>query len=184
MTLSWRLELEFAGISCEFRVSSGLPLHFEQCHIFFIIWTNRIDIFFLTSAVQCSNIWNQGRWSSGRAGGNTIVDPVETYKKQKNNCQLCLFLFSNNLTSTIITEFTQNHCEVSRRAHNFSKSVWIRCWWTIKLPMILLWNGTCAPLLLFRKGRYLGMWFVHFSRGSTVRCIEWEHWSIKWECWR
>jgi len=48
MTLSWRLELEFAGISCEFRVSSGLPLLFLTVAHIFLIWTNRIDIFFLT----------------------------------------------------------------------------------------------------------------------------------------
>jgi len=50
--------------------------------------------------------------------------------------------------------------------------------------MTLSWKGTSTLLLPFRKGRYLGMWFVHFPRGSTVGCIEWEHWSLKWECWR
>jgi len=40
----------------------------------------------------------QGRRSSGRAGVATkMLRAMETYKKQKNRYQLCLFFFINNV---------------------------------------------------------------------------------------
>jgi len=47
----------------------------------------------------CShNLHIQGRQSSGRAGEAVKqLRAMETYKKQKNRCQLCLFLFINNV---------------------------------------------------------------------------------------
>jgi len=40
----------------------------------------------------------QGRQSSSRAGGAAkMLKAMETYKKQKNRYQLCLFVFINNV---------------------------------------------------------------------------------------
>jgi len=40
----------------------------------------------------------QGRRSSGKAGGAVkMLGAMETYNKQKNRYQLCLFLFINNV---------------------------------------------------------------------------------------
>jgi len=47
----------------------------------------------------------QGRRRSGRtAGAEKELRAMETYKKQKNRYQLCLFLFINNVDLKIITE--------------------------------------------------------------------------------
>jgi len=99
MTLSGRLELEFGDSDFEFRgFISSASLHFNSVTPCFIIWASKIDVSLFTSTVQCSNIWNQGRRSSGRAGGGSNeLKAMETYKKQNNHCHI-----STNKISTFV----------------------------------------------------------------------------------
>jgi len=55
----------------------------------------------------------QGRRSSGRAGyAVKELSAMETYKKQKNRYQLCLFVFSNNV-------------DLKNNNKNFRKPFWL-----------------------------------------------------------
>ena len=59
------------------------------------------------------NMHIQGRRSSGRAGGAVkMLGAMETYNKQKNRYQLCLFLFINNV-------------DLKKNNINYRKPFWI-----------------------------------------------------------
>ena len=90
MTLSGRLELEFGDSDFEFRgFISSASLHFNSVTPCFIIWASKIDVSLFTSTVQCSNIWNQGRRSSGRAGGGQTS--WRQWKRIKNKTIIAIF---------------------------------------------------------------------------------------------
>ena len=80
--------------------------------------SSQYDVIF-TFAIQNSgevcwhNVQIQGRWNSGRAGGTVKeLRAMQSYKKQKNHYQLCLFLFISNV-------------DLKNNTRNYRKSFWI-----------------------------------------------------------
>jgi len=97
----------------------------------------------------------QGRRSSGKAGrALKKLRAMETYKKAKKivTNYVC-FCSSRMLTSKIMTEIIENHSEFSGCPSSCSKFISSQSWWTMKLPMILLWKGTSAPVAPLLKGQ-------------------------------
>ena len=116
----------------------------SQSDVIFTFANQRFD------EVCWHNLHIQGRRSSSRAGrAIKMLREMETYKI---NCyQLCLFLF---ITNVDLKNNTENHSELSGCANSCNKFISGRSWWTMKLPMILLWKGTSAPVApLFKEQR-------------------------------
>ena len=65
---------------------------------------------------------------------------METCKKQKIVTKYVCFYSSTMLTSKTITEFIENHSNFSWYPNTCNKFVSSQSWYTMKLPMILLWK--------------------------------------------
>jgi len=70
---------------------------------------------------------------------------IKTYEKQKNRCELCLFLSRNNVDLKNNNIIIENHSQVSGWGYRCNKFVLSRPWSPMILPVTLLRKGTFTP---------------------------------------
>jgi len=92
----------------------------------------------------------QGHRGSDRA---VKLRAMETYKNQKTRFQLYSFLFSSNVDLKNNNKIIEKHSKFSGCANSCNKLVSSRFWKTMKLPTILLWKGTSAPVAPLLKSQ-------------------------------
>jgi len=93
----------------------------------------------------------QGRRNSGRAGGQEKSGGQWKLVKNKNRYQLCLFWAAKFFASKMIAKIVENHSEFCGCANSCNKFVSSWSWKTMQFSVILLWNGTSAPVAPFSK---------------------------------
>jgi len=105
------------------------------------------------STARCSNknLSRGAETAVGQGGAVKELRAMETCKKQKNVTNYACFCTATTLTSKRIAEIIDNHSEFDGALTAAVNLFQINLDKPLKLPMILLWKSTSAPVAPFRR---------------------------------